>query len=172
MSLSFPVVQAPILLGARRCCCASREVLEGMALGLNLTSHRLQLPLRNSPSLHKDVQPRANQEPTFGTPVSVPRVFLGARRKERSFLQRAAALQPQRCSWLTSLFPSQIFSDHGLSKFVSFVPSSVWEARSRPGCQGPQRSCTEDSATTSWKMKLTGRRKNRVIRETTVRKEK
>ena len=41
----------------------------------------------------------------------------------------------------------------------------VWEARSRPGCQGPQRSCTGDLSTTSWKMKLTGRRKNRVIRE-------
>ena len=104
MSIRFPVVQAPILLEARRCCCASREVLEGMALGLNLASHRLQLPLRNSPCLYKEVQPRATQEPTFGTPVSVPRVFLEARRKERSVLQRAASLQPQRCSWLTSLF--------------------------------------------------------------------
>ena len=38
----------------------------------------------------------------------------------------------------------------------------VWEALSRPGCQGPQRSCTWDLSTKSWKMKLTGRRKNRV----------
>ena len=47
----------------------------------------------------------------------------------------------------------------------------LWEARSRPGRQGPQRKCAGYLSTTSWKMKLTGRRKNRMIRET-VRKEK
>ena len=48
---------------------------------------------------------------------------------------------------------------------------NLWEAFSRPGCQGPQRSRTGGLSTTSWKMKLLGRRKNKVIRET-VRKEK
>ena len=38
--------------------------------------------------------------------------------------------------------------------------------------QGPQRNCTGDLSVTSWKMKLTGRRKNRVIRETEIRKKK
>ena len=37
---------------------------------------------------------------------------------------------------------------------------NLLEARSRPGCQGPQRSCTRTSATTSWKMKSTGKKKN------------
>ena len=45
------------------------------------------------------------------------------------------------------------------------------EARSRPGCHGPQQSCTGCLPTTSWKMKVSGKRKNGVIRET-VRKEK
>ena len=48
----------------------------------------------------------------------------------------------------------------------------LWEARSRPGCQGPQRSCTEDLSTTSWKMKLTGRRKNSLIKKKKMRKKK
>ena len=49
---------------------------------------------------------------------------------------------------------------------------NLWEARTRPGCQGPQRKCTGNLSTTSWKMKLTGRRKDRVSREKTVGKEK
>ena len=34
--------------------------------------------------------------------------------------------------------------------------TSLWEARSRPGCQDPQRSSTRDLSTTSWKMKSQG----------------
>ena len=49
---------------------------------------------------------------------------------------------------------------------------SLWEARSRPGCQGPQRKCAGYLSTTSWKLKLSGRRKNRVIREMEMRKRK
>ena len=48
----------------------------------------------------------------------------------------------------------------------------LWEARSRPGCQGPQRKYAGFLSTTSWKMKLTGRRKDKVIREKTVRKKR
>ena len=40
------------------------------------------------------------------------------------------------------------------------------------GAQGPQRKCAGYLSTTSWKMKLTGRRKDRVIREKMARKEK
>ena len=50
--------------------------------------------------------------------------------------------------------------------------SSLWEARSRPGCQGPQRKCAGYLSTTSWKLKLSGSRKNRVIREMEMRKKK
>ena len=35
----------------------------------------------------------------------------------------------------------------------------MWEARSRPGCQGPQRKCAGYLSTTSWKLKLSGSRK-------------
>ena len=38
--------------------------------------------------------------------------------------------------------------------------------------QGPQRSCTGDLSTTSWKMKLTGGRKNTLIGEKEMRKKK
>ena len=48
----------------------------------------------------------------------------------------------------------------------------VWEARSRPGCQGPQRKCAGYLSTTSWKLKLSDSRKNRVIREMEMRKKK
>ena len=47
---------------------------------------------------------------------------------------------------------------------------NLWEARTRPGCQGPQRKCTGNLPTTSWKKKLTGRRKDRVIREKMMKK--
>ena len=61
--------------------------------------------------------------------------------------------------------------DYSLRDVALVGLKKVWEALSRPGCQGPQRSCTGDLSTTSWKMKLTGRSKNRVIREK-MRKEK
>ena len=48
----------------------------------------------------------------------------------------------------------------------------LWEARSRPGCQVPQRKCAGYLSTTSWKLKLSGRRKNRVIREMEIWKKK
>ena len=41
----------------------------------------------------------------------------------------------------------------------------VWEARSRPGCQGPQRKYARYLSTTSWKLKVSGSRNSRVIRE-------
>ena len=41
----------------------------------------------------------------------------------------------------------------------------VREARSRPGCQGPQRKCAGYLSTTSWKLNLSGSRKNRLMRE-------
>ena len=47
----------------------------------------------------------------------------------------------------------------------------VWEARPRPGCQGPQRKCVGYLSTTSRKSKVSGSRKSRVIREM-MRKEK
>ena len=36
---------------------------------------------------------------------------------------------------------------------------NMLEARSRPGCQGPQQEYAGMLCTTSWKMKLTGRRR-------------
>ena len=47
----------------------------------------------------------------------------------------------------------------------------LWEARSRPGCQGPQRKCAGYLSTTSWKLKVSGNRNSLVIREM-MRKEK
>ena len=41
----------------------------------------------------------------------------------------------------------------------------MWEARSRPGCQGPQRKYAGYLSTTSWKLKVSGSRNSRVIRE-------
>ena len=91
------------------------------------------------------------------------------------------------CSWKVIIWPKYLalsplvsISTFMLSTSISFVVSelwllrifvfpgwilSLWEARSRPGCQGPQRSRTGCLSTTSWKMKLSGRRKNRVLRE-------
>ena len=68
----------------------------------------------------------------------------------------------------------QILQGHLASnkKFGKERVHRVWKARPRPGCQGYKRSCIGDLSTTSWKMKLTGRRKNRVIREKKMRKEK
>ena len=51
--------------------------------------------------------------------------------------------------------------------FVS--PVWLWEARSRPGCQGPQRKYAGYLSTTSWKLKVSG---SRVIREMMMKKEK
>ena len=48
---------------------------------------------------------------------------------------------------------------------------NVWEARSRPRCQGPQRKYAGYLSTTSWKLMLSGSRNSRVIREM-MRKEK
>ena len=42
---------------------------------------------------------------------------------------------------------------------------NLWEARSRPGCQGPQRKYAGYLSTTSWKLKVSGSRNSRVIRE-------
>ena len=42
----------------------------------------------------------------------------------------------------------------------------MWEGRTRQECQGPhQRECTGNLSTTSWKMKLMARRKDRTIGE-------
>ena len=41
----------------------------------------------------------------------------------------------------------------------------VWEARSRPRYQGPQRKCAGYLSTTSWKLKLSGRRKKQGDRK-------
>ena len=41
----------------------------------------------------------------------------------------------------------------------------MWKARSRPGCQGPQRKYAGYVSTASWKLKLSGSRNSRVIRE-------
>ena len=62
--------------------------------------------------------------------------------------------------------------DISLCDVVLVGTHNLWEARSRAGCQGPQRSCTGDLSTTSWKMKLTGRRENRLVREKKMRKKK
>ena len=42
---------------------------------------------------------------------------------------------------------------------------NLWEERSRLGCQGPQRKCAGYLSTTSWKLKVSGRRNSKVIRE-------
>ena len=47
----------------------------------------------------------------------------------------------------------------------TFSGSNLWEARSRPGCQGPQRKYAGYLSTTSWKLKVSGSRNSRVIRE-------
>ena len=50
---------------------------------------------------------------------------------------------------------------------------NLWEGRSRQGCQGPhQRVCTGNLPTTSWKMKLMGKKKNRLIRRKMVSRER
>ena len=49
---------------------------------------------------------------------------------------------------------------------------TMWEERSRPGCQGPQRKCAGYLSTTSWKLKLSGSGKNKVIREMEMKKKK
>ena len=48
---------------------------------------------------------------------------------------------------------------------------NLWEARSRPGCPGPQRKCAGYLSSTSWKLKVSGSRNSMVIREM-MRKEK
>ena len=49
----------------------------------------------------------------------------------------------------------------------------VREGRTRQGCHGPhQRVCTRNLSTTSWKVKLMGRRKDRMIREKMVSKDR
>ena len=48
---------------------------------------------------------------------------------------------------------------------------NLWEARSRPGCQGPQRKYAGYLSTTLRKLKVSGSRNSRVIREM-MRKEK
>ena len=46
----------------------------------------------------------------------------------------------------------------------------MWEERSRPGCQGPQRQYAGYLSTTSRKLKMSGSRNSKVIREM-IRKE-
>ena len=48
----------------------------------------------------------------------------------------------------------------------------LWEARSRPWCQGLQRKCAGYLSTASWKLKVSGSRNNRVIREMTKKEKK
>ena len=48
----------------------------------------------------------------------------------------------------------------------NFGPLTVWEDRTRQECQGPHYlKCTGNLSTTSWKMKLMARRKDKMIRE-------
>ena len=49
-----------------------------------------------------------------------------------------------------------ILSSNCLQRKSSEDVEVMWEARSRPGCEGPQRKCTGYLSTTSCKMKLTG----------------
>ena len=42
---------------------------------------------------------------------------------------------------------------------------NLWEARSRPGWQGPQRKYAGYLSTTSWNLKVSGSGNSRVIRE-------
>ena len=42
---------------------------------------------------------------------------------------------------------------------------NLWEAPRRPGCQGPQRKYAGYLSTTSWKLKVSGSKNSRVIRE-------
>ena len=46
----------------------------------------------------------------------------------------------------------------------------MWRARSRPGCQGPQRKYAGYLSTTSWKLKVSGSRNSRVIGEMMMEK--
>ena len=63
---------------------------------------------------------------------------------------------------------------HDSTELFTFIPrvDELWEVRSRPGCQGPQRKCARYLSTTSWKLKMSGSRKNRLIREMEMRKKK
>ena len=47
----------------------------------------------------------------------------------------------------------------------SLGPYNLWEARSRPGCQGPQQEYAGYFSTTSRKLKMSNSRNSRVIGE-------
>ena len=95
---------------------------------------------------------------------------------QQTFFRRVKSLSTAR--WILSLLSEQWWRERSAEGVVIDLQVmqvwgravaggflDVWEARSRPGCQGPQRKYAGYLSTTSWKLKLSGSRNSRVIRE-------